>query len=88
MVRALRFVGLAFPLPGAAGRIGRGRMCRTLSQPGRRRCRRSAAGHAPLHLLWQIEQIAWGRLYMEVVEQDGADIDQMVRDTYRPPTTE
>ena len=34
------------------------------------------------------EQIAWGRLYMEVVEQDGADIDQMVRDTYRPPPPE
>jgi len=31
------------------------------------------------------ELIAWGRLYMEVVEEDGADIDQMVRDTYRPP---
>lgn len=29
-------------------------------------------------------QIAWGRLYMEAVEQ-GADIDQMVRDTYQPP---
>jgi len=34
------------------------------------------------------ERIAWGRLYMEVVESDGADIDQMVRDTYRPPATE
>ena len=34
------------------------------------------------------EQIAWGRLYMEAVEQDGADIDQMVRETYRPPSTE
>jgi ketosteroid isomerase-like protein len=31
------------------------------------------------------EHIAWGRLYMEIVERDGADIDQMVRDTYRPP---
>jgi ketosteroid isomerase-like protein len=30
------------------------------------------------------EQIAWGRLYMEPVEDDGAGIDQMVRDTYRP----
>ncbi len=29
-------------------------------------------------------RIAWGRLYMEPVEQDGADIDQMVRETYRP----
>jgi hypothetical protein len=29
--------------------------------------------------------IAWGRLYMEPVEQDGADIDEMVRETYRPP---
>jgi hypothetical protein len=34
------------------------------------------------------DRIAWGRLYMEVVEQDGADIDQMVRDTYRPPAIE
>ena len=33
------------------------------------------------------EQIAWGRLYMEVVEREGADIDQMVRETYRPPGT-
>jgi ketosteroid isomerase-like protein len=31
-------------------------------------------------------QIVWGRLYMEVVEQDGADIDAMVRDTYRHST--
>jgi ketosteroid isomerase-like protein len=34
------------------------------------------------------QQIAWGRLYMEVIERGGADIDQMVRDTYRPPGTE
>jgi hypothetical protein len=34
------------------------------------------------------EQIAWGRLYMEVVEEDGADIDQMVREAYRPPEAE
>ena len=32
------------------------------------------------------ERIAWGRLYMEPVEQDGAGIDEMVRETYRPPT--
>jgi hypothetical protein len=31
------------------------------------------------------QRIAWGRLYMDVVERDGADIDQMVRETYRPP---
>jgi ketosteroid isomerase-like protein len=31
------------------------------------------------------QQIAWGRLYMELIEQDGGDIDAMVRDTYRPP---
>jgi ketosteroid isomerase-like protein len=31
------------------------------------------------------EHIVWGRLYMEVSEQDGADIDQMVREAYRPP---
>src|SRR5262245_16761734 len=29
----------------------------------------------------EAEQIAWGRLYMEVVEGDGGDIDQMVRET-------
>ena len=31
------------------------------------------------------KHIAWGRLYMEVIDQDGADIDQMVREAYRPP---
>jgi hypothetical protein len=31
------------------------------------------------------DQIAWARLYMEPVEADGADIDQMVHETYRPP---
>ena len=31
-------------------------------------------------------RIAWGRLYMEPVEEDGVGIDQMVRDTYRPST--
>src|SRR3954462_14566834 len=30
-------------------------------------------------------RVAWGRLYMEPVEREGADIDTMVRDTYRPP---
>ena len=30
-------------------------------------------------------RIAWGRLYMEPVEHEGADIDTMVRETYRPP---
>jgi ketosteroid isomerase-like protein len=30
-------------------------------------------------------RIAWGRLYMEPVEREGADIDAMVRETYRPP---
>ncbi len=34
------------------------------------------------------DRIAWGRLYMEVVEREGADIDQMVREAYRPPDTE
>ena len=33
-------------------------------------------------------QIVWGRLYMEVIERDGADIDQMVQEAYRPPDTE
>jgi ketosteroid isomerase-like protein len=33
------------------------------------------------------ERIAWGRLYMEPVEQGGAGIDEMVQETYRPPTT-
>jgi hypothetical protein len=28
--------------------------------------------------------IAWGRLYMEPVEHEGADIDSMVQKTYRP----
>ena len=31
------------------------------------------------------DRIAWARLYMEPVEDDGADIDAMVRETYRPP---
>jgi ketosteroid isomerase-like protein len=31
------------------------------------------------------EGIQWGRLYMESVDEGGADIDQMVADTYRPP---
>jgi ketosteroid isomerase-like protein len=31
------------------------------------------------------ERIAWGRLYMEPLEQNGADIDEMVQETYRPP---
>jgi ketosteroid isomerase-like protein len=30
------------------------------------------------------DQIAWGRLYMEPVEQGGVDIDEMVQETYRP----
>jgi ketosteroid isomerase-like protein len=30
-------------------------------------------------------QIAWARLYIEPIEQNGADIDEMVQDTYRPP---
>jgi hypothetical protein len=30
-------------------------------------------------------RIAWGRLYMEMVERDGGNIDAMVRETYRPP---
>jgi ketosteroid isomerase-like protein len=30
-------------------------------------------------------RIAWSRLYMEPVQDDGADIDTMVRETYRPP---
>ena len=34
------------------------------------------------------EQVAWGRLYMDVIEQGGADIDHMVRETYRPPDSE
>jgi hypothetical protein len=29
--------------------------------------------------------IAWGRLYMEGIDQDGGDIDAMVREAYRPP---
>jgi ketosteroid isomerase-like protein len=29
-------------------------------------------------------QIAWGRLYMEPIEQGGGNIDEMVQETYRP----
>jgi ketosteroid isomerase-like protein len=32
----------------------------------------------------QHDQIAWGRLYMEPIERDGANIDEMVQETYRP----
>jgi hypothetical protein len=32
--------------------------------------------------------IAWGRLYMEPIERDGAGIEQMVQETYRPPPAE
>ena len=31
------------------------------------------------------ELINWARLYMEPVERGGADIAEMVRETYRPP---
>ncbi|MEA3184854.1 MAG: hypothetical protein QOJ74_1331 [Ilumatobacteraceae bacterium] len=34
------------------------------------------------------ERVAWGRLYMELVERDGRRIDEMVQDTYRPPTAQ
>jgi hypothetical protein len=34
------------------------------------------------------DRIAWGRLYMEPVEEDGTEIVEMVRETYRPPPTE
>jgi ketosteroid isomerase-like protein len=30
-------------------------------------------------------RVAWGRMYMELVDRDDGDIDQMVRDSYRPP---
>jgi ketosteroid isomerase-like protein len=33
-------------------------------------------------------RIAWGRLYMEVIEQGGGDIDEMVRETYGPPAAQ
>ena len=36
----------------------------------------------------QGEQIARGRLYMEVIDRNGGDIDQMVREAYRPPDHE
>ena len=32
----------------------------------------------------QDDQIAWGRLYMESIEPDGPDINEMVQETYRP----
>ena len=31
------------------------------------------------------ERIAWGRLYMEPVDHGGEAIDEMMRETYRPP---
>lgn len=31
-----------------------------------------------------VEQIKWARLYMETVDSDDVDIDQMVRETYHP----
>jgi len=31
------------------------------------------------------DKIAWGRLYMEPVEQEGGDIEGAVRELYRPP---
>jgi len=31
------------------------------------------------------DRIAWGRLYMEPVEEGGAGIEEMVEETYRPP---
>jgi ketosteroid isomerase-like protein len=33
-------------------------------------------------------RIVWGRLYMEEIERGGGDIDEMVQETYRPPTSE
>jgi ketosteroid isomerase-like protein len=36
----------------------------------------------------QDERIAWGRLFMEVVDHDGPDIEDMVRQTYRPPSSQ
>jgi len=32
------------------------------------------------------DRVAWGRLYMDEVEQGGGDIDQMVQESYRPPS--
>ncbi len=32
-------------------------------------------------------RVAWGRLYMEPVDHSTADIDEMVQETYRPPTS-
>ena len=32
------------------------------------------------------DQVAWGRLYMEPVDRSEAGIDEMVRETYRPPS--
>ncbi len=31
------------------------------------------------------ERVAWGRLYMEPVDRGNVGIDEMVRETYRPP---
>ena len=32
------------------------------------------------------DHIAWGRLYMEPVEDDGVAIDEMVQEAYKPPS--
>ena len=32
----------------------------------------------------QRNEIVWGRLYMEPIERNGANIDEMVQETYRP----
>lgn len=33
------------------------------------------------------EHIRWARLYMDMVTVDGADIEEVVREAYRPPAT-
>jgi hypothetical protein len=32
-------------------------------------------------------RIAWGRLYMEPVDDEGESIDDMVEDVYKPPSS-
>ena len=40
---------------------------------------------SPTRIGIEDERIAWDRLYMEPIEREGANIDTMVRETYRPP---
>lgn len=34
------------------------------------------------------EEVAWARLYLDVIADDGANIDEVVQEAYRPPPAE